>query len=422
MAYFEQFKQIDAQTLYSGSISSATVGSAIDTTNFGNIVVQFSSTAGVGLVQAYIEGSNDQAEWFPILLNNLNDLSITDTVTAEGGYQFKTTYQYIRTNVTYVTGTYNITVLGRAGSGASAADNLAAAFNQDTPINVALQGVKKDASGAIFLADGVCYPLVGTNSFTFDCTGYGTIVVYNPGGVVEFLTQSFDGEYFFSTNFPYAVNSVVVSNGNGGGIQFGPVYGRYFRVVLSGSYAAGSTCPWVMLKQGTFNASIMNNMVQSFNLAQINGTGINVGTNGVLSVAGANAVGTTIVNNPVPVGGTDSANLVRRTQTDMAGRTMVTGAIPTFQSFNSNSPQANTALPINAVGAIPATFQQTAALNVQDSTQFEGQTQTELLAQILLELRILNQQMYELPRLLNTNQQSQDPPETFRAEPSIFNQ
>jgi hypothetical protein len=57
---------------------------------------------------------------------------------------------------------------------------------------------------------------------------------------------------------------------------------------------------------------------------------------------------------------------------------------------------------------------------VQDATQFEGQSQIELMAQILLELKILNQQMYELPRLIVTGTQARDEPQTLRTEPSIF--
>jgi len=58
---------------------------------------------------------------------------------------------------------------------------------------------------------------------------------------------------------------------------------------------------------------------------------------------------------------------------------------------------------------------------VQDATQFEGQSQIELMAQILLELKILNQQIYELPRLIATGTQARDEPQTLRIEPSIFN-
>jgi hypothetical protein len=58
---------------------------------------------------------------------------------------------------------------------------------------------------------------------------------------------------------------------------------------------------------------------------------------------------------------------------------------------------------------------------VQDVTQQEGQSQIELMAQILLELKINNQYLYELPRLLATGTQFKDSPEMLRSEPSIFN-
>jgi len=65
--------------------------------------------------------------------------------------------------------------------------------------------------------------------------------------------------------------------------------------------------------------------------------------------------------------------------------------------------------------------QTVSAQAVQDTTQFEGQSQIELLAQILLELKILNQQIYELPRLLSMGLPAQDEPQTLRTEPSLFN-
>jgi hypothetical protein len=65
--------------------------------------------------------------------------------------------------------------------------------------------------------------------------------------------------------------------------------------------------------------------------------------------------------------------------------------------------------------------QQLPAESVTDTTQFEGRSQIELLALILLEMKIMNQQLYELPRLIASGQPSIDPPEVFRQEQSIFN-
>ena len=57
---------------------------------------------------------------------------------------------------------------------------------------------------------------------------------------------------------------------------------------------------------------------------------------------------------------------------------------------------------------------------VQDVGVVDGASQIELLSLILLELRILNQQMYELPSLFAQGLPSQDPPESFRNDDTIF--
>lgn len=80
-----------------------------------------------------------------------------------------------------------------------------------------------------------------------------------------------------------------------------------------------------------------------------------------------------------------------------------------FERFTLNNTSANN-------GAFDA-----GATYVQDIAQQDGQSQIEILAQILLELKILNQQMYELPRLIATGTQSQDEPKILRTEQSIFN-
>jgi hypothetical protein len=71
-------------------------------------------------------------------------------------------------------------------------------------------------------------------------------------------------------------------------------------------------------------------------------------------------------------------------------------------------------------------------LSVQDTTQYEGQTQIELLAQLLQEVKIMNQQLYELPQVLSLalqgptapqqgpNVQLGDDPFMLRNDSSIF--
>jgi hypothetical protein len=75
------------------------------------------------------------------------------------------------------------------------------------------------------------------------------------------------------------------------------------------------------------------------------------------------------------------------------------------------------------VGEIPTsqTPEFTTAAPVVDVSQLEGQSLVELLALILLEMRIMNQQLYELPGLLSSGLPAQDEPQSMRVEQSIFN-
>ena len=66
-------------------------------------------------------------------------------------------------------------------------------------------------------------------------------------------------------------------------------------------------------------------------------------------------------------------------------------------------------------------FQNGNSLSVTDLSQFEGQNNTELLAQILLEMRITNRYLSELPLKLNAGLNNLDEPESFRQDQSFFN-
>jgi len=424
MAYFEQFRQLDGSTLYSGTIASTGPGSSISVQYFQSVSVQ---VTGSGYINATIEGSNDGTNWNTILLTPSNDLSPTDTITQIGGYNFKSPFLYIRYNIAEYNGTQTLTIVGRSGAGESGADKLAAAFNPDTPLQVNVQQNTKDTLSVQLKPLGIYQvpidkanlpAILGINAFDIG-TGAGvTITSYT--GTPNFTYIAWSS----NPNGPWSLQGGYISSGynsgpgvgqSGAGHLYYPAFGRYCWIYNT---TGGVNIPSVTV-------AIMQQPVPAFTTAVgiTGGTNQNGGVVGGLGVGGVVAAGASATAAyPLLSGGLDPANLARRTQTDMLGRTAISATIPYFSLYNSNSPQANTALPINAVGALPATFQQSAALNVQDSTQFEGQTQTELLAQILLELRILNQQMYELPRLLNTNPQSADPPEAFRAEQSIFNQ
>lgn len=442
MAYFEQVNLPDAVVLYNNTVMVPTIGPTIDTTGFGNIVVQVHCESQI---QAIMEGSHDELDWFPIYINPLNDFPITDSIAAEGGYQFKTTFKYIRYNLSYCGGGdgCKFIIVGRAGQGDNASDNIVAAFNPDTPINIAFgNGVKQDKNGALILSDGIPYLLAGANTFLINLDGYSTIVFQLSSTQTVTATQSIDGTFWTATSFGLNSGASLSVTPNAAGIWSGPVIGKYLRVVLSGA-VAGPTQVSIMLKNAPMNGAYYNSGITPTNIAHIAGAVVsaataqlginavqhggtawqNAGVAGLPGFGGAVAQGAALTGAfPVLVGGSDAQNAMRRFLTDISGRVVTTAASPYFgaNNTNSNSPTANSAIPLNTLGAIPASYQQSSALNVQDTAQFEGQNITELLAQILLEIRILNQQINELPTAMAFNSLL-DPPDRYRQEPTIFN-
>jgi hypothetical protein len=146
------------------------------------------------------------------------------------------------------------------------------------------------------------------------------------------------------------------------------------------------------------------------NTAQFGGYNVvTAGVNGMIAIGGNIAPGTAPTANPVLIGGGDglAVPLTRRVLTDVLGRLQI-GNIPSQRSFG-----------VNILGFDPAVRN---VLEVQDTSVAEGMEMDEVMIQILFELRILNQQMYELPRLLRDGLQNVDQPEDFRDDMGIFNQ
>jgi hypothetical protein len=449
--YSEQFKQVDCTILYSGALSAG-VGSSIDTTSYGSVVVQL---IGQGLIEATIEGSNDNTTWNTVVLNQFGDIgSPVDSMTMPTGYQFRTSYQYIRYNAAYVSGTFTITIIGRSGPGPAAADSLAAAFNKDTPLNVET-GLKKDQSGALVLSDvlySILVPRTGTaittTTFTVDCLGYAswsltnTISSLTIGGIQvsnDGLNWANIATYYISgTSDAQYIGAIVTSTNTNVNHRYGSVFFRYLRFSISGNTNTSVDRPATTLLLKTINASPV---VQSDIL--INGIRPAAGAVGgfnVLSIGGIQISGSSggSKNFPVMVGGVidglsatsnSTFGAARYFSLDGYGRTNIGINSPYFPGSSNTtiqptavSPPSRASNPLNVLGSIPATVQGSAALNVQETSQFEGQSILELLAQILVDLRIANQQVYELPRLIANNQQYLDSPESFRQEQSAFNQ
>jgi len=410
MAYFPQN---DAVQLLSTSITSTGVSSAINTAGFAQISIDLSQSYP-NAFEIYIEGSNDQTYWFPLLINNLSEISLTDHIETAGIYFVRSSTQYIRYNVQSILSPTNITLVGRTSVGPDVSA-LTTAFNPDNPLNVSVQGLAKDSSNALILSDNKLIPLFGeVNSVQIiDCTGYNSISLESVTCAGS-ITCSDNQQTWFALS---GINTVqagayVTAIAAASSYNF-PCLKRYIKITYTTGGIGSAYLKYQPWNYGNYLTTTLQG-TSAVNLTQLSGTTqVTGGLAGTQAIGGASAVGVAPTYNYLGIGGIDSSGLLRRLLTDSIGRLTVSGTVP----------GANTSGASGGVGAIPGTMQNSPALNVQDTTQLEGQTQIELLAQILLELRILNQQIYDLPFLQNNGiATNPTPPELYRLEQSIFTQ
>ena len=410
----------DNTNLLNTTISTVSTGTGIDVSGFSTLLVQVNGSTFNGIIT--FERSLDNIYWSPALVTELNALNQKTQIETAGLYFVRTEAQFIRYNVTNISGSATIVIDGSQNV-VSNADKVAWAMDEtnNTPLNVKLQaqnsGIKQDLSGAFILSDAPITQTISgstTNSLTLiDTQGYQSLQITTVA-YAGTLFGSNDGINFVAI-FGYnltALSSVnsVTANGN-----FSiPITTRYIRL----------TCTTA----GPFTYNLRNIPAPSLPaLNYIAGSAvISGGVAGTLGVGGTNAVGVASASNPVVVGGVDPTGLARRATTTMLGD-VITGnrTIPTSSAALSSTTTGNT--PIGATGYINQVPQ-----TVQDTSQFEGQTQTELLAQMLQEIKILNQQMYELPRVIalalqgpTAPQQGQsiqlgDDPYLLRQDASLF--
>ena len=255
---------------------------------------------------------------------------------------------------------------------------------------------KLDANNATVLSDAPSTIQLGGavgSNLVIDTTGYQSLNISTQGMAANVQASNDGITWTTLTGNPLAIGSQVTAVAANTGYSF-PCIARYIRFVVT---TAGTATAYLRAQPWTASYTTTGFAV---NTTQISGTSIVTGgVAGIQAIGGNIAAGVAATANPVPVGGVDSSGLTRRLLTDATGRLAV-AASATAGSF----------------------YNQTAALTT-DVTQFEGATQIELLTQMLLEMRIMNQQLYELPNLLNSAiSYSPDPPEAFRADPTVFQQ
>lgn len=429
----------DNTVLYSGTLTNTGSISGVDTTDFQTVSIQVSGS-WEGIVM--VEGSNDNSYYIPLMTYPINEFTLVDNINEDGIYNLTTPTRFVRLNVVQlVTGSINTLIHGRTVAGPNAVDGLSLAMDrtQNMPLNVqevnGSPGVlRKDSSNALILSDGNVVLTVNrafaVNDImaTIDTQGYQLMAIHmiNGGGTfTQIVPQGSNDGINYSTSAlsvyalsasPLSPNTYISPNNNSW--SYIPCTTRFIRII----------CP----QAGTFNFVVALRNQPSPLVVPGSTTGIGVfatapsnvtsnnaaGGNTLASgynVAGPNLPGSTTVAQPVIVGGRQAptsitpAGITRVLLTDSDGRTQV--GLNVLDQAKTIGTQLQ---------AISNNFQNGNSLSVTDLSQTEGQGRDELLYQILLEMRIMNQYMSELPQKLNAGLNNLDEPSQFRNDPSVF--
>ena len=444
MSYLGQL-YLDNTILFSGTVNSIGTGTSIDTTGFNSVSIQVTNLANTSTTATTlfsgvinIEGSNDNINFLPQLFLRLEDRYLIEQIVGVGNYIIDTNTRYIRYNVQNITNSVSIVMLGSSSAAPSAADliNLALDGSNSVPLNVTLQpgnpGIKLDVQNALVTSDAPqatqTPPLAINETYIIDTTGYNSITITTQALAATGGVQGSNDGVTFSTIVGYNIGTsltvntlVAISN-----YSF-PCLTRYLKIVAT---TAGSFTYYLRSQPFTnINVNVQQiggsavsaaSAQLGMNIANYGGTAVVTGgVAGIPSVGGNIAVGTAPTANPIPLA-VDTSGLTRRILLDSSGKIAV-GNITIPQTTSTGAPVSL------------ASAQNQVPLNTQDTSQFEWQFRDEILGQILLELKILNQQIFELPRIqmnafngasypvaIQTAPILGDEPALFRAEPSLF--
>jgi hypothetical protein len=431
----------DNTNLFTGTVTTTGVGSTLDVTGFESALIQVDGNTFAGIIK--LERSLDGVTWYDALVTELNSMTQKTQIDSLGIFSVRSEAQFLRYNVTNIRGSVSIIIDGGTAL-ISPVDKISWAMDEvnNSPLHIKVQpknsGIKQDLSGAFILSDApepVTVRQVIGGVTIIDTQGYQTLQITTGVGFASTTGVGFSTDGITFTQAPMITGAGVFTTALIASTNYTiPCVGRFARISAT---AAG---------QFTYNLRNIQGQIAGQNLVGIGGAaisaataqlGVNVaqvagtaavtgGVAGTLGVGGTNLVGVASASNPLIVGGVDQSNLARRISSDALGGLVTANRI--IPSSNASIVSATTGhTPIGAtsyINQVPHT--------IQDTSQYEGQTQIELLAQLLQEVKIMNLQLYELPKVLSLalqgptapqqspNVQLGDDPYKLRNDSSLF--
>jgi hypothetical protein len=373
------FSATPADNVVISASTISAVGSTAWFSTTGYPVIAIALTGNwAGNVQ--INGSHDQVRPDPLLVQETNGAYIEDEIIGPGLYFVRSITPFIQINTTQLVGTITYSIVGKSGMGPDSLSILSQAIDPASTVNLNVnvaKGLAKDANNSLFLSDCRTIPvtLAVGSSVIIDTIGYQSVQVTS-GALVASVGISNDTALPFTTGILtlYMMNGgaqLTTINANNHFVF--PVVARFLRITAT---TAGSAT--FQLRNTPLTLPIGSTPVL---LNGINGANapVTAGVNGVLAVGGNIAPGAAQTTNPLVVGGIDANSLTRRLSVDTAGRIVSPSQLLPSQSLLNVAP-----------------------LNVLDVSNHEKIPNSELLWQILTELKIHSYYLSQMPAMLNS--------------------
>lgn len=298
----------DCITLLSSTLTTAGVTATLDTAGFGAVVTQIS---GVWSGSLTFEQSNGNDAWDTVLVYSRDSVAIQDIITSNGLYTLRPSGRYLRLNVARITGSMVVNSIGRDDAGDSAVDALTLALDRqnNTPLNVSLQGVPQYADGSVGVA-----PAFRTINGTF-LTAAGVVAVA-PCQDMQYVTGVFNTAVGATGGNIYTVEALFPSRAGFIGIpcSWAQIGGNSNGYAVSNQYTQNGIDAFIYFIADLCGATAVRMRISSFSAGPVTGTmqlstspPAALGTITQISGSITTAGGTGVFTNPVIVGGVSTA-------------------------------------------------------------------------------------------------------------------
>lgn len=305
-------------------------------------------------------------------------------------------------------------------------------FNNAQVVSDAVQFTKTIARVDSFVIETTGYQSVEFTSVPFPSISATATIESSPDGI-NWNNDSFYAPTSNTTTMVIASSALSIASVSRFIV---PAYGKFVRFRIT-TYTSGTAFVTATLRQTPLPMGLMTQLpINVLNTVSAS-TAINAGTGTtatglpvsspyIATTQPPNAASSLQTNVPFPlgIGGREQpyigalGGLFRYITVDGGGRYILGGDTPATETRTASTKADGSisGLPPRGIGGRPNSMQGGQTLLVEDIGQSEGDTTPTLLQQILIELKMLNQQINELPHTINMGLAMQNEVAEYRQE------